>query len=541
MTNIFKKSAIAILFSLFSAAHAADNSSIWLTKRAGWTDALEREYSQFVQAIGLSSCRRVDECLKSVANPYRASNPPRVNFRSDCADWPYTLRGYFSWKKNLPFTYATQADPIGGGRDNRYSVNGNKITKRRLISEKNNAPRVLSVLVDEVSTAMFRVPPDTDSTGESFPDFYPVALEPGSIRPGTVYYDPSGHVIVVYEIEKNGIIRYIDAHPDNSVTRGLFGEKFGRSRAAHGAGFKNFRPIQLVGANKDQDQNLIGKHIVGAKNADLPNYSLEEYYGNSSDPKTKGAFVLNGRVYKFHEYVRNKMAGGNLKYNVVNELKGMLGALCNDFRDRVFSVDEAIHNRVNSSSHPDMLPGNIYGTNDNTWESYSTPSRDARLKTSALEMRKTIEELVNRYHAHDPQVEYSGRNLAADLLQAYSEESLKCQIQYTNSAGQKVTLPYKTLLKRLFALSFDPYNCAELRWGANQDANEFKTCTDDSYKLKWYSAEQRLRNQIDRDYNAVMNFRLNELASKAKGSGVDVAPEVDLETYLNKMNSSGNL
>jgi len=86
---------------------------------------------------------------------------------------------------------------------------------------------------------------------------------------------------------------------------------------------------------------------------------------------------------------------------------------------------------------------------------------------------------------------------------------------------------------RLFQLSFDPYHCAELRWGA-QSSDELATCTDDQVKQSWYAGEKGLRNQIDRKYDVRMDFKLNDLLSgKVDGTGVDTPPDVDLENYLN--------
>ena len=50
--------------------------------------------------------------------------------------------------------------------------------------------------------------------GELF-DFYPEKIAKGAIRPGTVIYDPNGHVAVVYSVDDDGRIRFIDTHPDN--------------------------------------------------------------------------------------------------------------------------------------------------------------------------------------------------------------------------------------------------------------------------------------------------------------------------------------
>ena len=56
-----------------------------------------------------------------------------------------------------------------------------------------------------------------------------------------------------------------------------------------------------------------------------------------------------------------------------------------------------------------------------------------------------------------------------------------------------MALTIDTVLDRLFALSFDPYHCPELRWGAAAGSPELSSCPDNAEKLGWYRAEQRLR------------------------------------------------
>lgn len=77
-------------------------------------------------------------------------------------------------------------------------------------------------------------------------------------------------------------------------------------------------------------------------------------------------------------------------------------------------------------------------------------------------------------------------------------------------------------------MSFDPYQCAERRWGAED--RELATCRDGRVKRAWYAAEQRLRNQIDRTYDARMDFSLDELEDGA--GGVDRPPDTDTRAFL---------
>jgi len=383
---------------------------------------------------------------------------------------------------------------------------------------------------------MFRVAPENDANVKAFSDFYSAQINRNGIRPGTMIYDPAGHVAVVYDIADDGRILFMDSHPDNSLTHGQYGEKFVRSRPPQGAGFKNFRPLHLVGAVKQANGEWVGGTVAGTLNKDLPDYGLEQYYGTnrSADGSwSKGTFVYNGAVQMYYDYVRLKMAKGDLKYNPVTELSTMMAALCQDVQDRVTAVQTAVDSGINKQDHPAALPNNIYGT-DGDWESFSSPSRDARLKTSFREIRTQIQRLVEFYHAGNPLVAYSGKNLGADLRAAYVQVGATpvCNFAYLRTDKTQVKLTYDDVAGRLFALSFDPYHCPELRWGAAHASSELATCQDSATKRDWYAAEQNLRNQIDRTYDIKMGFTLDQLQHGVPGSGVSAPPDIDLKSYL---------
>ena len=176
-----------------------------------WTQGDERGYGEFIAAIGESGCRTVDACLKNPANPFRASDPSAVHFRSDCADLPYFLRFYYAWKRGLPFSYVSDVSPRGRSRDIRYSASGNRVEARRDVLTGADALSVLEHIRDEISSATYRIHPALEDPQN---DLYSPAIAPRAIRPGTVIYDPNGHLAVIFRIEPDGRIRYIDAHPD---------------------------------------------------------------------------------------------------------------------------------------------------------------------------------------------------------------------------------------------------------------------------------------------------------------------------------------
>lgn len=71
------------------------------------------------------------------------------------------------------------------------------------------------------------------------------------------------------------------------------------------------------------------------------------------------------------------------------------------------------------------------------------------------------------------------------------------------------------VIERAYAISFDPYHCSELRWGAS--GQELSTCSDNQNKRAWYIAQQSLRNTIERNYDLRMDKTLSELPNANLG------------------------
>lgn len=542
-------SLLALACLSTQAAYASSTS--WRVTQPTWTSSHEKQFGDFVAQIGDAvekrRCWKVDNCLKNSANPYFNSDPSGLRYYADCADLPYFLRAYFSWKNGLPFSFATEikANPDGSlkKQDVRYNSNGNSIVKRYDVIAKNglfkntypNALEVLNNIVpDYTYSATYRMLGDIDQA--LFTDFYPAKIDRNSIRPGTVIYDPNGHVAIVYKVSDDGRIFYIDAHPDNSLTMGMFTPKFVRSKPAQGAGFKNFRPLALVDAKKDSSGAYVGGRIVAANNSQLASFGLEQYYGNQPDPAgwSKGKFVINNQQVNFYDYVRLALMQGDLHIDPLLDMSQLVDDICVSLKDRVQAVDAARLAGIHLKPHPAKLPANIYGT-DGDWEAYATPSRDARLKVAFMDLLAQTKANIERYNNNDPSIKYSGGNLAADLYSVYAQKAQACQFSYTTTNGLTVTMNLEAARQRLFNMSFDPYHCVENRWGARMP-EELASCTDDANKRAWYAKEQWLRNQPDRRYDARMDYSLDEITGPMPGGGgIATPPDIDIVGYLKSL------
>jgi hypothetical protein len=503
----------------------------YVLKSDRWSEADEKEFGDFIAELGASGCATVDKCLHDPRNPFRGSDPLGLSFRADCADLPYYLRFYFAFKRGLPFSFAAEVAPRGATRDMRYTAAGNRV-ELRLNPVGHNGYAVLDFLREAISSASYRIHPELESPEPQ--DFYSPALSPKAIRPGTVIYDPNGHLAIVWKVERNGRIRYLDAHPDHSVTRGFYDVRFVRASPGMGAGFKNWRPQSLSGGKKLADGSFRGGTIQLAANKQIADFSLEQYFGNGPRPAADrdwntGTFTLGKERLAYYDYVRGQMAGGTLLFDPVREIGDMVDSNCADLKYRADAVNLAIANGLNKRPQPGRLPPNIYGT-EGDWEAYSTPSRDARLKTAFKELYDSAQRFLAMAARRDAKLAYKGKNLASDMLDAYDTHTARCQISYNRSDGSKVSFGYEEARRRLFALSFDPYHCPERRWGAK--GQELATCPDGKTKAAWYEAEKYLRNQIDRTYDARMDFALDELKAPGPGKGVATPPETDLRSWL---------
>ena len=523
---------IALALACGLVAPAAAGSSTWTVTKSEWTAEDEKGYSAFIQKIGESSCETPDDCINSDANPYRGTDGRGIDFNTDCADLIYMLRAYYAWKNDLPFSYVDGVSSRGGG-DVRFSSKGNRVGGRRNVTGGESGRTILNNIRDAISSATFRIGPDIDD--KPLTDLYPMKIQPGSIRPGTAIYDVNGHVALVYKVGEDGRVFYMDAHPDYTLTRSVYGAQFGRDVPGMGAGFKNWRPIKLVGAAKAPDGTYLGGKIERAKNAELADYSTQQFFGNGERPADRewasGTFTLDGQVVDYYDYMRAMMGGGSIAYEPVQEVRNMIRSNCDDVRYRADAVDLAVAQGIHLKPQPPRLPQNIYGT-EGEWEEYSSPSRDARLKTSFKELRDQVQRMVEWHAAGDKRVRYEGTDLLFDLLNAYDQEASACTITYLRTNGLAVQMGYEEVRRRMFLLSFDPYHCIERRWGATLPA-EAMTCRDDATKTEWYAAEQYLRNQIDRTYDARMDFDLSELkAGPGPGKGVATPPDIDTRGYL---------
>ena len=103
-----------------------------------------------------------------------------------------------------------------------------------------------TTVADGVHSGNGRTAASDDNT-----DYYPVPLNEETLRPGTVYADPYGHILVLARRvpqsgDAAGVLLAVDAQPDGTVARKRFWRGnflFAQDPALGSPGFKRFRPI----------------------------------------------------------------------------------------------------------------------------------------------------------------------------------------------------------------------------------------------------------------------------------------------------------
>jgi hypothetical protein len=520
----------------------------WKIKKDHWDAKDEEGYGKFVatlgEAVAKKRCRNVTACMLSDANPYHHTDPKDLVIKADCADWTYLVRAYYAWKNHLPFALAAvephPANPKNSS-DMRYSTQGNVVVERVDLTSSfwgfPDAKQVFTeILPRMISTANIRTNQPQVRNG-LWSDFYPVDISRESIRPGSVIYDPFGHVVVVYKITDNGQIYYVDAHTDNNLTIGVFNEKFSRTAPLIGGGFKNWRPIRLVNYTRDSNGYLMGGKIVAEDNNRIRDYSEVQYYGSTritGKVWDRATFQVNGKTVSFFEYVQAKMSNGAMRIDPIQEMGARLTELCETMQARSRSVETARKNNIHLAKHPTTLPYNIYVT-EGDWETYASPSRDTVLRILFSSLLSKSKDWVSLWRKNHPSIQFHGSDLPAALLREYRDRSESCYITYYNSLGGRVRLNLEDVRARLPAISFDAYHCPELRWGAALNSAEGRSCHSTAEKNYWYSQQQLLRNQLERRFDVRMNYRADELSTPRLGVGVTSVPETDIPGYLSTL------
>jgi hypothetical protein len=453
-----------------------------------WDETAEEQFSAWIEQLGrereIGTCQKLGQCLTNrQANSLWSEDDKNLSVFADSTDAPLLLRAYFAYKTKRPFQYVSS---VSGERLSPE----NTPTEFKGFNDYKNINSLLQGISNDVHSGFFRLAPNIENG-----DTYPIDISIQSVRPGTLYFDPSGQILMVYRVEKNGLVKFLSGHGNNSLTVSPFGERFARGSALEGGGFRAWRWMKIEAVHTEQKRFRLTRE----PNSQSRFFNAESQYQNEYT-------LPDGTKTNYHSWVRGRLADGTAKTRPVEEFHFQIESLCTDIQERISAVNAASEKGMPQKNHPGFLPQNIYAATGD-WETFSTPSRDTRLRNAVRGLYRYANNALTQLEQKNTTVEFRGsqRMLAVAFRESWNAmaEQESCQFTYTNSAGKPVVLNLHDIMNRLFDLSFDPYHCPEMRWGAKPArgatlaSTDYSTCPKDATKEDWFWKETRLRNTLE--------------------------------------------
>lgn len=486
-----------------SAVPPAPRTALWTTRR-GWSSGTENLYSAWIEHLfdapleEQPSWTALHDVLRDRTRNFlfdhlgAAEDEQGIVIRPDCADLPYFLRAYFTFKLGLPFgwsrcsrgedggpphckAFATNEDPFPPvDREPQTPARESQTPPRELPKLppwadpdrdpsgpwENNAKRLgelfRTTLADAVQSAAGRTPPEAEES-----DYYPVSVSIETLRPGTIFADPYGHVLVISSripesSVASGVLLAVDGQPDGTVARKRFWRGnflFAIDPALGGAGFKRFRPVV---------RDRVSGRLVHAKNADLPDYSATDQYSSG--------------VEGFYDKIEDVLSP--LPSSPMRALLEALQALEEQVTTRVHSIENGRNFLANGGPVVDMPEGEKIFETTGQWEDFSTPSRDLRLLIAIDVVRGLPARIMRRPERYVLPVAEPIDQLPRELEDRLARELRERKFEYVRTDGSRWQLSLQDVVDRQGALemAYNPNDCVEERWGAPAGSAEASTC-----------------------------------------------------------------
>ncbi|MBI4699718.1 MAG: hypothetical protein HY744_00900 [Deltaproteobacteria bacterium] len=453
----------------------AGYGAVWPVERR-WSRELEDLYSAWIEKLFAAplaeqpSWPALHDVLRDRARNFlhdhlgaseddEGGRAPRLD--PDCADLPYFLRAYFSFKLRLPFGYSgcTRGGRQGPPHCTRFysSLTANRGKERDPIRAFGAFARV--TLADATHSGAVRTP-GNDESG----DFYPVALSDRTLRPGTIFADPYGHILVIARRvaqtpEASGVLLAVDGQPDGTVARRRFwrGNFLFSDDPVHGGpGFKRFRPVVVEGRRA----RALGNSEIAAS-ADWGDFSLEQYQ-----------LVVEG----FYDRIEDILSPTPTA--AARALRETVQALEEQVRARVLSVQNGVDFVSRGGGRIDMPEGPGIFETVGPWEDFATPSRDMRLLIAIDVVRAFAARVERRPERYAMPAGKSAAEVRAELEALLAKETAARRFAYARSDGTKQELSLADLLARApgLEMAYNPNDCAEVRWAAPAGSAELSTC-----------------------------------------------------------------
>ena len=454
---------------------ATANTGRWEIQRA-WNRDSEELYAAWIEALFLdakegASWPALHEITRNAHANFLhnhlglqeddATAKSTVILEPDCADNPFFLRAYFSWKLGLAFG----VHEVSRGTLNKPPYTARWITNTARMDHPNPV-RAFNQFIRELmnyihsSTARTRLEDETS-------DYYPLALTRTALRPGAVFADPYGHTLILVRWipqqseDQPGVLLAVDAQPDGTVAIKRFWKGnflFTTQEVIGEPGFKAFRPIVV---RQGKLRLLTNQEIAAASG--YGDFSLQQKQMSSD---------------AFYETMDRLINPQGL--DPESALLDLLKALHEQLLTRVESV---ANGEAYMRAHPGVVITMPAGSaavfqSGGLWEDYSTPNRDLRLLIAIDALLDFPARVARRPENFRLSRWKSLTKAQAELQRLLQKKANELSITYQRSDGTEQRLTLTEILKRKTALEmgYNPNDCVENRWGAPSGSQEIKTC-----------------------------------------------------------------
>jgi hypothetical protein len=469
-----KKEVINFEFGISARQQPKGGGVIWKSVR-GWDSGMEALYSAWINALfsgydDNSSWKALHEVTQNPDHNFLfdylslgeddAAGNNKLIMQPDCADNPFYLRAYFAWKLGLPFGFhiCDRGSLSHNPRTGQWITNEISTSKTNPVTAFN---AFLRMVMNGVQSGTARTGLDDESS-----DYYPVPLEQGTLRPGTVFADPYGHTLVIVGRTPQtnghpGLLLSVDAQPDGTVGIKRFWKGnflFNTSGVIGEPGFKAFRPIEL---NKGVAHPVMNKSLK-ASSGFVP-FSMQQ-------EKMKSEVFYHTMDRLINPKPLDPEAA----------LLDLIDALHEQLTVRVTSV---ANGEAYFRSHPGTvipMPSSAAGIFQagGQWEDFSTPNRDLRLLIAMDLILDFPDRVVSSPGDFDMPALSSPEQVRKKLQSLLDRKVSDLSISYTRTDGSVQKLTLEEILKRrdAFEMAYNPNDGIEIRWGAPEKSEERSTC-----------------------------------------------------------------
>ena len=318
----------------------------------------------------------------------------------------------------------------------------------------------IQIVSDSVHSGSARTALNDNNT-----DYYPVPLKQETLRPGTVFADPYGHILmIVRRVPQSdraaGVILAVDGQPDGTVARKRFWRGnflFAQDPTLGGPGFKRFRPV-VLGKN-GMLRRLTNDEIV--KNPQYADFSLDQSRLGAED---------------FYDRMDDVISPSPL--DPLHAMNEAITSLEEQVKTRVTSVENGRRFLNSGRGEASMPDGAAIFETSGAWEDFSTPSRDLRLLIAIDVVREFPDRVARRPERYAMPKDKSVADVKAELRNVLASELASRKFSYPRSDGSAWTLALKDAVHRAtdLEMAYNPNDCVEFRWGAPAESDEASTC-----------------------------------------------------------------